>query len=288
MKKHNTKPSRRQSGFSLVELTITMALFSILAGVLQYSMIHRQIKQVNQEQSELAAGEIYRLANAAQLYAMETGMWPNEAGRCRTALSVLQHAGRLKGITKDSPFQADNGDRSPWKFDCTSRHFTISVDTHNPRQAGIMAVNMPGATYSNTLLYANYPKSAGGNGNAMPLDGSAQPTDSWNMGDQYLFDARDVATTTGQTLVNSVQYATAAKPGDLIRKPTCPAGMQPRILTALNHVALTSGRALHAIQLPVDELTNAWRVRAVLTGSSGNESVGDRNATIAAFVKCSY
>ena len=137
----------------------------------------------------------------------------------------------------------------------------------------------------------HYPKpaDAGGTGGTfMPLDGSASPTATWNLGNQYLFGARDVATETGQTLLNSVQFATVASPGDLIRKPTCLQGMSPRIFTALNQVSAPSGRALHGIQLPVDELADAWRVRAVITGSGGNETATANTTAIAVFVKCSY
>ena len=141
------------------------------------------------------------------------------------------------------------------------------------------------------VVTVHYPRPAGppGTGGAfMPLDGSASPTATWDLGNQYLFGARDVATETGQTLLNSVQFATAASSGDLIRKPTCPNGMTPRIFTALSRVSSPSGRALHGIQLPVDDLTDSWRVRAVITGSGGEESATSDTATIAVFVKCSY
>ena len=122
----------------------------------------------------------------------------------------------------------------------------------------------------------------------MPLDGSETPTATWNLGNQYLFGARDVVAETGQTLLNSVQFATTASPGDRIRKPTCPRDMRPRIFTALNQVSSPSGRALHGIQLPVDELADSWRVRAVITASGGEEDAIPGTASITVFVKCSY
>lgn len=291
MKYSRPDPCVRQSGFSLLELVITLALFSILAGTLQLSMTRRLADGIERDRTEQAAGEIYRLANAAQHYVINEGEWPHEMLFCEGAYEELDAHSLLKGAPKHSPYLDTGGDRVEYVLSCDSSHFTVSVTAENAAQVTALAQKIPGASVSGVTLSVHYPKPAdagGGGGEFMPLDGSASPTATWNLGNQYLFGARDVATETGQTLLNSVQFATVADPGDLIRKPTCPGNMTPRIFTALNRVSALSGRALHGIQLPVDELADSWRVRAVITGSGGDESATPDTATITVFVKCSY
>ena len=291
MKHSRCCPGMRQSGFSLLELAITLALFSILAGTLQLTATRRLVDDLERDRTEQAAEEIYRLANAAQHYLIDEGEWPLEMLLCQGAYGELDTQGLLRGAPRLSPYLDSGGDRTEYALSCNSSHFTIAATTENAGQAAALAQKVPGASASGGVVTVHYPRPAdmpGTGGAFMPLDGSASPTATWNLGNQYLFGARDVATETGQTLLNSVQYATVADPGDLIRKPTCPSGMVPRILTALNRVSTPSGRALHGVQLPVDELTNSWRVRAVITGSGGEETATSDTATITVFVKCSY
>lgn len=291
MKSSRSGPCARQSGFSLLELAITLALFSILAGTLQLSVTRRLTDDIERDRTEQVAGEIYRLANAAQHYAIDEDEWPLETLLCEGAYEELDAENLLKGAPKHSPYLDSKGNQTEYVLSCDSDHFTVEVATEDAEQAAGLARKIPGASASGAAITAHYPKPAdagGGGGEFMPLDGSASPTATWNLGNQYMFGARDVATETGQTLLNSVQFATIADPGDLIRKPTCLPGMEPRIFTALNRVSMPSGRALHGIQLPVDELADSWRVRAVITGSTGDETATSDTATIAAFVKCSY
>ena len=280
-----------QSGFSLLELTVTLVLFSILAGTLQLSMTRRLTDDIERDRTEQAAGEIYRLANAAQHYAIDEGEWPLEMLLCEGAYGELNTEGLLRGAPEHSPYLDSEGDRTAYALSCDSNHFTIAVSTENTEQAASLVQKIPGASASGANVTVHYPKPAdggGGGGEFMPLDGSESPTATWNLGNQYLFGARDVVTETGQTLLNSVQFATVANHGDLIRKPTCPHGMSPRIFTALNQVSTPSGRALHGIQLPVEDLTDAWKVQAVVTGSGGTETTTSDTAAITVFVKCSY
>lgn len=291
MKHSRSSPCAHQSGFSLLELVITLALFSILAGTLQLSATRRLVDDLERDRTEQAAEEIYRLANAAQHYFINEGNWPLEMLLCAGAYDELNARSLLKGAPRLSPYHDSGGNRTGYVLSCNSNHFTIAATTENAEQAAALAQKVPGASASGTAVTVHYPRPAntpGTGGAFMPLDGSASPTATWDLGNQYLFGARDVATETGQTLLNSVQFATAASPGDLIRKPTCPGSMTPRIFTALSRVSSPSGRALHGIQLPVDNLTDSWRVRAVITGSGGEESATSDTATIAVFVKCSY
>ncbi len=291
MRRPRSTARARQAGFSLLELVVTLALFSILAGTLQLSSTRRLVDDIERDQVERVAGEVYRLANAAQRYAIDEGEWPREILLCAGAYAELDARGLLKGAPERSPYLNSRGRRTQYVLSCDSSHFTVTVTTENPEQASALERKLPGSSTSGSVLASHYPKPADASGQGsgfMPLDGSESPTATWNLGNQYLFGARDVVTETGQTLLNSVQFAAAAKPGDLIRKPTCPSGMRPRIFTALNQVSLPSGRALHGIQLPVDDLASTWRVRVVLTGSGGVETPRSSATTIAVFVKCSY
>ena len=285
-----SRAGHRQAGFSLLELTVSLVLFSIIAGTLQLSSTRRLSSDREQDQAERAAGEVYRLANAAQHYVISEGEWPNETLMCEGAYPALDARDLLKGATESSPYWDINGMQIEYALSCDSHHFAITVTTRDATQANRLVQKIPGASASGTTVTAHYPKPAGlvaGEG-FMPLDGSATPTATWNFGNQYLFGTRDVITETGQTLLNSVQFATTASHGDLIRKPTCPTNMTPQILTSLNQVSTPSRKPLHGIQLPVDELSDAWRVRAVITGSGGDEAATAETATITAFVKCSY
>ena len=291
MKDSRIDPCARQSGFSLLELAITLALFSILAGTLHLSVTRRLADDIERDRTEQAAGEIYRLANAAQHYAIDKGEWPLEILLCAGAYGELNAQNLLKGAPQYSPYLDSTGNRTEYVLSCDPGHFTVTVATENAGQAASLAQKIPGASASGSAVAAHYPKPAdagGGGSEFMPLDGSATPTATWNLGNQYLFGVRDVVTETGQTLVNSVQFVTAASHDDLIRKPTCPNGMRPRIFTALNRITPPSGRALYGVQLPVDDLTDSWRVRAVIIGSGGEEAATSDTATITVFVKCSY
>lgn len=297
MKHPRSSPCARQSGFSLLELVITLVLFSILAGTLQLSATRRLVDDLERDRTEQAAEEIYRLANAAQHYLIDEGEWPLEMLLCQGAYNELDAKGLLRGAPRLSPYLDSGGNRTGYVLSCNSSHFAVAATTEDAGQAAALARKVPGASASGTTVTVHYPRPVGSSGPSgpsgtggpfMPLDGSASPTATWDLGNQYLFGARDVATETGQTLLNSVQFATMASPGNLIRKPTCLGNMTPRIFTALNQVSLSSGRALHGIQLPVDELADSWRVRAVVTGSGGKESASSNTTTIAVFVKCSY
>lgn len=284
MKPSRSTPPSRQSGFSLLEMAVTLALFSILVGSLQLGSTRRLVDDLERDQAEQVAGEIHRLANAAQHYAINENEWPLEMLLCQGAYAELRTKNLLKGAPRHSPYLDSAENRTEYVLSCDAQHFTITATTENAGQAAGLVQKVPGASASGTTVAVHYPKPA----NAGDGDDSPPPTEDWDLGGQFLFGAQDVVTETGQTLLNSVQFVTAARPGDRIRKPTCLNGMKPRIFTALNRVSVPSGRALHGIQLPVDDLSGAWRVRAVITGSGGEETATSDTATIAVFVKCSY
>ncbi len=281
---------RGQTGFSLLELVIAIALFSILAGTLQLSTTRRLIDDLERDQAEQVADNIYRLANAAQHYSIRNNEWPNETLQCESAYTELDEAGLLKGALQQSPYLDEDDEYSDYDLSCDENHFTITVTAETDTQAATVAQKIPGATVTDSTISAHYPKPADEpDGAFMPLDGSEQPTATWDMGNQYLFGVRDVVSETGQTLVNSVQFATTIGPDGLVRKPTCPSDMSPRIFTTLNKIVSPSARPLHSIELPVEELEDFWRVRAIITASDGTRTDPDDSAAdIVAFVKCSY
>lgn len=279
----------RQAGFSLLEMAVTILLFSIMAGTLQLSLTRRQLDEVDRHQAEQVADEVYRLANAAQHYEIQRLEWPNEALDCDGAYAELDAQNLLKGAPEESPYLDADENPTRYRLSCDANHFTIEVTAENADQAADLAHRLPGSAAAGAVVTVHYPKAANAPGNNfMPLNGSARPTGTWDMGDQYMFGVRDVVAETGQTLVNSLQFATIGAPNDLIRKPQCPNDMEPRIFTAVNHIATPSGRALHAIALPIDDLDDFWRIRAVVTSSGGEETPASSAASIAAFIKCSY
>ncbi len=279
----------RQAGFSLLEMAVTILLFSIMAGTLQLSLTRRQLEEVDRNQAEQVADEVYRLANAAQHYEIQHLEWPHEILGCDGAYDELEARNLLKGAPEDSPYLDADENLTPYRLSCDANHFTIEVTAENANQAADLAHRLPGSTATGATVAVHYPKAANAPGNNfMPLNGSSRPTGTWDMGNQYMFGVRDVVAETGQTLANSLQFATITAPQELIQKPNCPNGMEPRIFTALNHIRAPSGKPLHGIALPVDDLDDFWRVRAVVISSGGEETPASSAASIAAFIKCSY
>ena len=277
-----------ERGFSLMEVTVALLLFSILAGTVQLSMTRRAVEDAERNLLERTAGDFYRIAQAAQHYAVREGAWPGEDNRnCRSAYTTLYNEGLLKGVSSSSDFRSSNNVRQPYRFSCNASHFSVTVYAESRPQAARLHRMISGSTHSNRRITAHYPKPVE-SGPYMALDGSKVPTGTWNMGNQYMFGVRDVVSATGQTLANSVQFATTAAPGQSIAKPDCPSGMQPRIFTALSQVAAPSGRGIHGIQLPVTDGDDAWTVNVVVHTSLGKETIPTGNARVAAFVKCSY
>ena len=279
----------RQAGFSLLEVAVTILLFSIMAGTLQLSLTRRQLEDIDRNQAEQVADEIYRLANAAQHYEIQRGEWPNETLECDGAYDELGAQNLLKGAPEDSPYLDADENQAPYRLSCDANHFTVEVTAENADQAADLAHRLPGSAATGTAVAAHFPKAANAPGNNfMPLNGSTQPTGTWDMGNQYMFGVRDVVAETGQTLANSLQFATITSPQELIQKPNCPTGMTPRIFTAINQIRAPSAKPLHGVALPVDDLDDFWRVRAVVISSGGEETPASSAANIAAFVKCSY
>ena len=280
----------RQRGFSLAELTISVVLFSILAGTLQLSMTRRQLDQVEQDVAEQVAGEIYRLANAAQQYAINEGEWPNETHDCTGAYQLLSNE-LLKGVPATTPYMNSTGTRRFYKLECIATHFTIRVQPENAEQADLLAAKIPGSSVDSGEVLASYPKPIGNTGDTggfMALDGSTQPTGTWKMGNQFLFNIRDIVTSTAQSLLNSVQYASTARPGDMILKPDCPTNMHPVILTALNGVAISPARSIHALHTIARDRGDAWLIDMVVHNGSYDYRAGREQATVSVFVKCSF
>ena len=287
----SSTPKMRQRGFSLLELTISILLFSVLIGSVQLSFTRRMAQELEQDQAELAAGQIYRLANAAQHYEILNSEWPDELMQCADAQKILRNASLLSNANMTAPYQDARGRAHAYITTCANTtHFSVSINTESVEHAARLAQKIPTAAITNSRVDVHYPRAAAlaSEGDYLPLDGSASPTDTLDFGNQYVFGVKDVLASTGQTLLNSVQHVTTAKHGDTIKKPACPSGMQPHIFTALNQVQTSSGRPLHAIQLLAKDNGNSWTVNAVVTGSAGNETVSVRDATITAFVKCSY
>ena len=291
---------RRQRGFSLLEVTATLLLFSIMAGSLQLSLTRRQIDRVEQQEFERVADQVHRLAQAAQHFAVRNGGWPNESLRCAQAYRALQAANLLRGAPEKSPYRGADGNRTAYALSCDTNHFQVRVTAESAGQAAELARRLPGASTAGSVVTAPYPKPTANppappptpaplpDNRFMRLDGGSRPTRTWDMGNQYVFGTRDVLTETGQALANSVQFATTARPGQSIRKPRCPGGMRPHMFTAVNRVSAPSGRGLHGIELPVRDAGGSWVVQAFVHTSAGVETVSSTTTRIAAFVKCSY
>jgi prepilin-type N-terminal cleavage/methylation domain-containing protein len=125
-----------QSGFSLVELAITLAIMAMMAAATVPSFM----ENINEKRAELTAQETQTILDAARTYRGDKGSWPG-ASLCANAIAVL------KGTTPPylAGVSAVNKYNSPVTTSCTTTTFSVDQNTIADWD-GVVANNLPGTT----------------------------------------------------------------------------------------------------------------------------------------------
>lgn len=126
----------RQSGFSLIELAVTLAIMAMVTAATVPSFM----ETINEKRANLTAQDTQTILDAARTYRAEKGAWP-DAALCANAIAVL------KGTTP--PYLAGvssiNKYNSPVTTSCTT--YTFSVDQNVIADwDGVVANTLPGTT----------------------------------------------------------------------------------------------------------------------------------------------
>ncbi|WP_116827713.1 MULTISPECIES: type II secretion system protein [Pseudomonas syringae group] len=126
----------RQSGFSLLELAVSIAIMAMMAAATVPSFM----ENINEKRADLTAQETQTILDAARTYRGEKGFWPG-ASLCANAITVL------KGTTP--PYLAGvstvNKYNSPITTSCTTSTFSVDQNTIADWD-GVVANNLPGTT----------------------------------------------------------------------------------------------------------------------------------------------
>ncbi|MAR92508.1 MAG: hypothetical protein CML06_16750 [Pseudomonadales bacterium] len=84
-----TAAGRRCTGFTLVEVMVSVALISAVAGY----FIHIQIQQMEERVVQSVAQDVLSLGNGAMAYFSQVGQWPDQDNECRNLVETLAAAG---------------------------------------------------------------------------------------------------------------------------------------------------------------------------------------------------
>lgn len=107
---------KKQSGFTLIEMTVVMAILALVAMLSTPSLMD----ELNRKRSDASIQETQMILDAARAYRIDTGMWPG-GSMCANALQTLK--------TASTPYLANistiNRYSSPYSTSCTAKSFSI-------------------------------------------------------------------------------------------------------------------------------------------------------------------
>ncbi|MBJ80661.1 MAG: hypothetical protein CMH60_05015 [Myxococcales bacterium] len=184
------KPPKNTDGFSLIELSIVMAVMSVMAT----AMVPNMLAQHQEKLVEATVDGYYHIADAAKAYEMDKGFWPGfqeaEGGDCapilsgETGLQVLFNEGYIHTPTMANPWQ--NGGAQAFQVqakaypvgcsgDCERCDLELVSDNIPASAQNMLTKLLPAATCdaagSCTALMSAEPGAGGGGGAAMPAGG---------------------------------------------------------------------------------------------------------------------
>jgi prepilin-type N-terminal cleavage/methylation domain-containing protein len=133
-----TQMRSRQSGFTLFELAIVLAILSILAIL----AVPNFMDEFNEKRAAVTIKETDQIMDAARAFRADTGTWPGQPN-CSSALAVLR--------TGAAPYlggsNTNNRYNSPYITGCTANSFSITQSLI-PDFDGVIANGLPGTLIS--------------------------------------------------------------------------------------------------------------------------------------------
>jgi prepilin-type N-terminal cleavage/methylation domain-containing protein len=135
----NFGSARSNSGFSLVELAIAMAIMALVAA----ATVPNFLEDYNDRRATVAIQETQTILDAARAYRVDNGTWPGGAA-CVTAWNVLTAGGSpyMAGITTNNKYNF------PYTLSCVGNTFRVEQRIV-PDWDSVVANGLPGTTIVN-------------------------------------------------------------------------------------------------------------------------------------------
>lgn len=253
-----------------------------------------------------AAAQSYAIAHASQ--------WPRQADDCRQAHLELvdrlpeQAFGRdtifYTGETRidNPPFGINEEQTYPGRyyFDCTEdasgKRYLFRVRLLFGDRAAVWAEYIANQLPNSEVvdgaqdivgLQVSWPETA-----AIPafdefvIKSAPRFEGHLDISGNSIYDADEVVLTSGQTLASALQYAGIARPGNYVRKPECPAGLVPQVVTLPLEIGHEDLQALTYFRTYAADGGSRWQIKSRIHGVE-SESVDAAPVRVSVFTLCS-
>lgn len=110
----NTRAGK-QSGFTLIELVVVMAVMALIAALMTPNMM----EELNLRRANLTAEDTSAILDAARSYRVATATWPG-GPTCANAITVLKAGGYLGAMSTDNRYN------NPITSSCDARTFSVA------------------------------------------------------------------------------------------------------------------------------------------------------------------
>jgi len=140
--KNKGNNTNKQSGFSLIELVIVLAVIAMLTQIKIMADTKAEIAQQSMAEVTRTMQEIEHIQAAASGYLADQGAWPDFANSCNNAINILRNAptAYLNYITTTSPYNTQ------YITKCNITNFTVTVKSDKDFAAPYIAAQHPGST----------------------------------------------------------------------------------------------------------------------------------------------
>ena len=297
------KNQHHHSGFTLVELLVTISIISLLLVGYYAPQVQSEFEESQRTIARTVAEEIYQIGAAAQAHAIDTGGdWPDNFDNCRGAIDELTLNNYLAGIDEESAFNSADISFGLFYTACPEtitgtgirNHFVIFylVPREKIKYAGIIQNALPATsqladTGGDVILQTDIPLPAAipALQALLPLDGARAMTGELDMGGNDIAGVSDVFLQTGQTLGSAPVFSGIVRPGTAINKPTCPPGYAGSIVVVPVDVAHSSGQPISKMRVFARESASFWTAHSEVVSITGTDS--DHNkVSMAVSVRC--
>lgn len=150
---------KRSQGFTLLEITVAVAIASVLAAVAVRSLPDK----IRRAKSDATIAQVMLLGEAAQAYEFTEGEWPDEVNNCAGAFAVLTNPTPAGAVVPGVTYVEGLDIESPWgtnyEFACVpgDRQFRLTVASTNDF-SGYIANGVPAATVAADETTSLFPR----------------------------------------------------------------------------------------------------------------------------------